>query len=928
MTALLFTFALFLAFAAVGTAFLAALGADLNSLRIALTAPIVGSAVTVLPLFVLSHAGVAMEDGALPVFGVLGVGSVVALGWRRPRLPLGVLPVVALCIAGLLLVGWPMFEFGFHWIANANADMADYVLSATNLQQHGLLAPLDVGSLSNDRGFGTAMTASQSIGVRPGSNILLAGLASASGTPPYELYMPQILALNLCGICGVGALAMQATRRWWAASVAAGLLVVSPLASYGVVQELLPQVWGLGLACVLLALLMRSELHRGSGPAVRDVVVIGVVAAALVLVYVELASMIVVAYALYVGILCLRREVGVTALLRLWAPAVAFLVVVLNTYLLRELDWVRLQANIGVSGEPETSFAYSLLPSALPAIVGLQRIFAGATARYLGVSIGIAAILLVAVIVASLLSARRGHAAATVLVVYAGVGLLLASRSSSFGLFKLYMYVQPFLAAAVAVWLAGRAKRASLALAAVALALLVLADLRVQQSYVRASRDPIDLRHASSEDLLPAFRRFFASAREPVVSVTENPVIARLEAANVGEKPLYLISRDVTEGLLEVATELQTASLLHAVSRLRALDGWEERSFDLRSPGRRVNVFSDNVHASKLLREGRCDIILPTGSQHPLNRFRLPEGSPDLVMRPCSGARNVLVFTVSALGQSFYLPEAREAVSFYQLEPDYFYPGKTFAGFGRFALFRVVGGADRVRLALNVTTTVRGDGVNRLPPATVVGSSRAPLGVVGRGSARVYSSPLRPQMIGGQPYVMLDMGEDGAVRPGNRSGIANLWSGSLPDDPRFLTSYVRDISLVGEGEYRNLRAPSALRDFPADLDDPGLEYSGIYEDGWVAEESYVVLAGGEAADLVLQADVPARKGQRLEVLVNGRRVVSRSVSAGDLQLRVPVPASAARRRVTLRWAEKMALGPQDRRPAAALLKLLAIEKPS
>ena len=37
-------------------------------------------------------------------------------------------------------------------------------------------------------------------------------------------------------------------------------------------------------------------------------------------------------------------------------------------------------------------------------------------------------------------------------------------------------------------------------------------------------------------------------------------------------------------------------------------------------------------------------------------------------------------------GQSYYTFGNRTNVSFYQLEPDYFNPGKTFASFGRYAL--------------------------------------------------------------------------------------------------------------------------------------------------------------------------------------------------------------------------------------------------
>src|SRR4051794_5532929 len=113
MLAVLFTLLLFLVLSTFGLAALVALGAELGNLRVALTAPILGSAVTVLPLFALSNAGVPMRVGAPPVWGALLVGSLLVLGWKRPRLPVAVVPVAVLCLVELLLVGRPMFRFGF-----------------------------------------------------------------------------------------------------------------------------------------------------------------------------------------------------------------------------------------------------------------------------------------------------------------------------------------------------------------------------------------------------------------------------------------------------------------------------------------------------------------------------------------------------------------------------------------------------------------------------------------------------------------------------------------------------------------------------------------------------------------------------------------------------------------------------------------------
>ena len=141
-------------------------------------------------------------------------------------------------------------------------------------------------------------------------------------------------------------------------------------------------------------------------------------------------------------------------------------------------------------------------------------------------------------------------------------------------------------------------------------------------------------------------------------------------------------------------------------------------------------------------------------------------------------------------------------------------------------------------------------------------------------------------------------------------------------DPRALTSYVRDVSIVSNAQYESLKAPSVLDHFPAALADPDLEYSGMYEDGWVAEDSYAMLAGGGAADLALRATVLPAASKHLEILVDGRVVFSKRVAPGRINIRIPVPASSSRRRLELLWAAATPLGPVDRRPASALLTLV------
>lgn len=920
MIALLLAFVIFLLFGLIGFAFLAAMGADTTSARVALTAPALGSTMALLPLFALSRANVALADGAVPLSIALAGASIAVLLLRRPALPEAVAPIAAIGVVALLLAGWPMAPLGFRWIANANDDMANYVLSATRLLHQGLLSPLDASGLAQGRDYATAWRIFPAMGARPGADILLSATSAVVGRPPVEVFMPLLVALHLCGVFAVGALALQASRRKMAAVLATALIAISPLATFGVVQQLPPQVWGLGIAAALLALLARPELHRSPGARVHEIVPIGVLFTGILLVYIELAATIVVAYLAYVVVLALRRQLGLRATTRLWLSAIATAALLLNTYLLRELSFVSSQATHGTAGGgADSPFGFVLTPSALPGLVGLKILPSDPGGRWLSLAIAVAAILLAGVLVLSVATAYRGNAAALVLLVYAGIALVLARKGSDFGVFKLFMYVQPFLAAATAVWLCRLTRGLRLAIGASALAALVAAQLYTQHSYVSRSLNPVDLTHASAVDLLPAFRRFVRT-EGPLVSAADNPTLGKLEAASAGGRPLYLISRNIFATLPPVAE----------LDRIERLAGWKPRVFPLLSSGGpRATGFSENTLGSAVLAAGPCTIVLPTGSQSVMNRRVLPEGAPDLIREPCAAARNVLVFTNSDLGQHFYLYEKRRAVSFYQLERDYFFAGRTLAGFGRYTLFRVLRPSSRIRLQLAFTTTLRQDGSNRLPPAAVVGARRASLPVVGRGSARVFSLPLRTRAIAGEPYVLLDMGVAGRPLPVPRSGLQAMYGRSIVLDPRYLTSYVRDISLVSDVAYRELRAPFGLRRFPADLANPNLEYSGIYEDGWVAEDSYAMLAAGGRKDLLIRADVLATRGrQRLDVRVNGQRVASRNVSAGAFELRVPLPPSSARRRVELRWAEVSRLQAPDRRPAAALLKFVGLVPPS
>jgi hypothetical protein len=923
MTAPLLVIALFAGWSLIGLGLLSLVRADTHELRIVLTAPSIGACVTLLTIFPASEAGAAIASCAVPIAIGLPLGAVLVIALRRPRLHPGAFVVAGVCVAGLLLTAWPMFSLGFHWLANGNDDMSNYVLSAQDLLKRGVLASLDIGGLIQGRDYATVFVGQHLAGSRPGSDMLLAFVSQLTGRPPYETFMSTILAFELCCASAVGALAMQFARRWWAAPLAAGLLLVSPLASYGVVQELLAQTWGLGVAVALLALLMRPELHSGRGARLREVIPIGILTTGLVLGYVELASQIGLTYVAYVAILGARRRLGLSALARLWLPVLAIVVVVLNSYFFTELGFLHAQSAHGLSaGSYPPLFGYVFVPSALPGVVGLQMLPPGSLAPHLDLTIALAMVLIVGALIGSVLSAYSGAAAAVVLVVDAALAVLLATKSSDFGLFKLAMYVQPFLVAALAIWLANTRKRAIQSLAALLLAALALAMLSSQHAYVEASENPGDVPNLSAADMIPAFHTVAAQDPGPIVSITENPVLIKLEAASAEGRPVYFQSRDVFSLFVsEYLNEISSAKRVRTEHALRSRL-WIPRSFDLMTTDGAHDPFEEDPNATLSIKSGRCELSIAGPSEVPFNRYALPSSSPNLIITPCRAPRDLLAFTSSELGESFYLPKKRYNISFYQFQGDPFAPERTMAGFGRYALFQVLGPTSGERMVVELTNTFDSDGSNLLPPAAVVGASRLALPLEGRGSARVFSPPLTPQTIAGTPYVLLDMGIDGKLPFIKRSGLQGIYGKSVPTDPNYLTTFVKDISLVSAAQYADLRPPTAVSSFPGSLENPNLEYAGLYEDGWIGERGYVRLAGGPAADLLTTGEVPVGAGGHLLLLVNGHPVYSAAVASGKLRVRVPVPASSATRRLEFRFAKTIKLKAPDLRPAAAHLAFL------
>jgi hypothetical protein len=472
-----------------------------------------------------------------------------------------------------------------------------------------------------------------------------------------------------------------------------------------------------------------------------------------------------------------------------------------------------------------------------------------------------------------------------------------------------------------------RLRRQLLVVTAAALvALLAAFNLRTQYGYL-AETAP---RGGSTATLMERLRNLRQlEPGRPVLLDVVDPSYPRVIALYTRGHPTMVIAGSPWLGIEDFATRLQEPGFdprlgawLRGGSRPLAQPPPSERQFPLPSetPGilefRRFGVPGVTLDGAVL--------IAPAADQSIINNSAARPASGRFYALSLSEVHNHLALIDSPLAR-IVVPGVVENVALWQREPDFANPGQGVQGIGRYLLFQVFNPVAGSRLLLDLTTTsLAWLGVS-LPEVAVVGEDRATLHLVGRGAARVLSPPVALRVIDGRSYVAIDMGAEATHIPAARQGVAALFNTDLALDPRRLTGFARNISLLTEDEVRAMTPPAAVPSFPRGLFTPGLLFSGVYEDGWMAEAARFRLqlpegSGGVRITGDVQGFGALQRGVGITILVDGGTVLARRLDPGDFDLRVPLPRSG-----DARWVE-IRTDAVDRQPGGLLasIRLTAI----
>jgi hypothetical protein len=168
--------------------------------------------------------------------------------------------------------------------------------------------------------------------------------------------------------------------------------------------------------------------------------------------------------------------------------------------------------------------------------------------------------------------------------------------------------------------------------------------------------------------------------------------------------------------------------------------------------------------------------------------------------------------------------------------------------------------------------------------------------------------------------------------PTAKLGLMRLFGMKYNLDDRRLVGFTRDISVLTNEQYLALARPTRIGDFPWDLSRyPGLEYSGLYEDGWVASDAYFKLGASHPGQVLrFRGYIPSTpvfrtKGVDVTVSINDKPTEIVNLKSGEFTLTRLIREATAITSISLHFSDAQIYDrDKDWRRVSAFVREIAI----
>jgi|CZKI01.1.fsa_nt_gi hypothetical protein len=967
MIALLLVAVLYAYLSVIGQAVVSLFRPRLGVLWSWFAAPTLGLSLLIVIITRLNVWGIPVRTAGPWTTLALLAGAAAVLAWRRPLLPLRkLIPFLGIGAGYLLYVGWPSLRYGFNWISYANDDMANYVLAAERFLEHGYYAiPLQTELQGRDyTQHYWFMHALQQI--RPGSEMTIAWIASLTGRRAHEVFMPAILLLSLMQLFAMGTIAIWRGRYRRIALVAFFLFATSPLFGLGTLYQLIAQVGGIALLLVIASVLFLPRRIS-----VRIGAVGGLLTASLAIFYPEVSPFVAL------GILLVAMRVHYTEPARFrpyllfiaGVAALTFLLIASNTYEFVNTLVMQSVGSAGLGAMAEINdqsgglvlFPWTLVPSFIPMLFGLHPFGIVGVDPWISAQIVVGVAFLLFFAWRTWRNLLKGAPVGYLGVVAILLGIYLFQKGQDFGLFKLAMYAQPITTLCLAQGFAHFLFAPSAPVrrrARIAIAVFFVGTTASFFYYTIASLGTYGgglTEIVKGSALGVGFTPPKNIRYSGIESDISNVVSAKMLSQYTRGIDTRFLSRSYMDNIANIAVLkfLRTedpdlgpqARLVEKLSLLRFMLPEEILSGDI--PDYRVatihkeadSVLYANNWTETSSRHLRYDDRLFVSTRTDLDHFnKLNPGTGWTLQNMYqykleSQVRNRLVFVHSELSPHYY-SSARFKAAFFQRETEPVSHGtSSFHGTGRYNVFHIVNPSPGLRVIVDFSRTSLGVGRTMLPEkAIVVGDEDYRLPFVGGGSARVVSPVVTPEYYEGQAYITIDFGDMARVIDKPKTGLMRWYGIKFALDDRRLIGFTRDISVLTDEEYRAMLRPTKISKFPRDLlEYKGLEYSGIYEDGWTGQDAYFKLGASHAGQVLyfkgFIPDTPRfrRDGVDATISINERPTEMVKLKAGRFTLTRLIKESSDITSISLHFSDAQVYdNDQDKRAVSAFVDEISI----
>jgi hypothetical protein len=931
MIAFFLSIGIFVYFLLLGLAFSTITGLGVRKVQRYLIAPSFGITLHLFATFITNRLGIPVGDSAPWVFGI----GVLIILKQVKKLKEAITTLNATVFLGVVLsstlITWPMFRFGFAWLSYANDDMTNYVLGAKRFYNSGFFDDPSFYQLNSGMDYSQAFYYFHAFEkTRPGSELMLSSISWIVGGNGLNIFMPLLLALNLSLIFAVLAMSnsvRESTKPKMFMTLAA--LSFLPLIGLAFQYQLIGQIGGLCLGIGLIALyaeFRRENQFLMKSSAAQMAILLG----GLFIWYPEIVPFVLLPIFVSEVASSIRNKNRVMSTVTPVLIVLGTLTMALGPYLLDSLRFVLKQllgAQIAVSNLSTYLFPYYLVPHGLPSLLGLTPLNIIQDPNRESVLIVISIILLSALFIYAFISFKNLASVGGLFLTMTAAFLILLLGKSGFGTFKLAMYIQPVIAVLLAhglvdLWkrvIKRRVKYVGGFLSASAVSVFLLLGLSTQQYYAQASTGEKNLGFSqlsggSSGNLVSSLEKVFKEYEVdmgPVISTTSSIVLAKIEAIKGGGIPLFFTSHDFFTNFYADVDRAPDAEIKFSDVNIFA-DGGEN------------TIRISNYQFPEVV--SRQYFLVSPSERTIFNNQARNSGNKEWRFELKNNLENYLIFTSSEKGEG-YFGSNRDSIGLYEPESDPMQPNSFMQALGSRLVAQVVSPSNDAHLIISLSSTLLPQHDRKLPVVALNQATGVKLPIVGRGSARIEVRNFTTEEVKGREYLQFLFLNEPRLFPQTGNRITQLYGKDIPIDTRFISTFGKNISLVTKESFNQKKAPSLIGNVSEALREENLFYSGVYEDGWVAEDSYFILDGRKSRKLLVDGTIPLLGNSRFKTFVsvylNDRLLETRQVGVGtfnlDLDLGGVQISPNSRDRVTLRFSSTQRLSGTDGRPVSALI---------